>query len=374
MVPNYPDHRWGRSRRRFLQTAMTGVAGLGLSSCRWQLGKVQHNDTPQNSWDELYIYTWDGYVDQELLEQFRAQTKIKVTAQIFGSNEEMMAKIQAGTGATYSVVYPSISYLAKITRLGLLAELDHSQLFGLDNLYPRFRESKHDPNNRYSIPFTWGTTGIIYNSEKLKEAPTDWSYLWQNRDKLKRQMTLLDDPLEVMGAVLRSLGYSSNTTNPQQIQQAYEKLLILKPAIANFTTYAWRDQILAGDLLLAMAYSADAFRVMQESPKLRYVIPQSGTSLWIDTMAIPKTAPNVAGAYAWMNFLLQPEVSAQLSERLMSATPNQTAKQLLPQRFRQSTVLFPDDQLLAKAETVTPSNDKSINELYEKYWTKLNSG
>jgi spermidine/putrescine transport system substrate-binding protein len=369
------DHhsRWLRSRRRFLSLAGAGALGLTLTGCGWRLGKVQTNDVAQAASDELYIYTWDGYFDKELLESFREKTGIKVTAQVFGSNEEMLANFQAGKGAVYSLVYPSITYVAKMSRLGLLAELDHAKLEGLNNLYPRFRQSQYDPNNRHSVPFTWGTTGIIYNKEKLNIAPTDWSYLWQHRDKLVRRMTLLADPREVLGAVLQSLGYSSNTTDPKQIKQAYVKLVDLKPAIATFTTDAWQDQIVAGDLLLAMVYSSDAFRVMQENPKLQYVIPSSGTSLWSDTMAIPKTAPNPEGAYAWINFLLQPEVAAQLTERLQLATPNQQATQLLPPQIRQSQVLFPADTLLTKAETVAPSEDRSINELYDKYWTKLTS-
>lgn len=367
------SHRYRiRSRRRFLQTA-AGALGLGLTSCGWRLGKVQTSEVTQSATNELYIYTWDGYFDKDLLEAFREKTGIKVTAQVFGSNEEMLANFQAGKGAVYSLVYPSIAYVAKMSRLGLLAELDHARLDGLDRLYPRFRQSPYDPDNRYSVPFTWGTTGIIYNEAKLSSAPTDWSYLWQHRDKLVRRMTLLADPREVMGATLQSLGYSCNTTDPQQIKQAYDKLVELKPAIATFTTDAWQDQILAGDLLLAMVYSSDAFRVIQENLKLKYVIPRSGTSLWIDTMAIPKTAPNPEGAYAWINFLLQPEVAAQLTERLQLTTPNQMATKLLPAKLSQSPVLFPPDELLTKAETVAPSEDKSINELYDKYWTKLTS-
>ncbi len=361
-----------RSRRRFLQSAAASAFGVGLSSCGWRLGKVQSNEGVPTSTNDLYIYTWDGYFDKELLESFREKTGIKVTAQIFGSNEEMLANFQAGKGAVYSLVYPSIAYVAKMSRLKLLTELDHSRLEGLDRLFPRFRHSPYDPDNRYSVPFTWGTTGIIYNTEKLSVAPTDWSYLWQHRDKLMRRMTLLADQREVIGAVLQWLGYSCNTNNPKQIKQAYEKLVELKPAIATFTTDAWQDQILAGDLLLAMVYSSDAFRVIQENPKLQYVIPHSGTSLWIDTMTIPKTAPNPDGAYAWINFLLQPEVAAQLIERLKLSTPNQMATQLLPPKLRQNAVLFPSEALLAKAETVSPSEDRAINELYDKYWTKLN--
>ncbi len=202
----------------------------------------------------------------------------------------MLATFQAGKGAAYSIIYPSDYSVTKMVQLKLLQKLDHSRLVGLDNIMPKFQKSVHDPDNQYSVPVSWGTTGFIYNSEKLNPPPTDWSYLWSNERELARRMTLLNDVREVMGGVLKSLGHSYNSTSPQDIRQAYEKLAILKPAIATFTTDAWRDQLVAGDLLLAMGYSVDAVLVAKQDAKFKYVIPDSGTSLWSDTMVIPKTA------------------------------------------------------------------------------------
>ena len=182
----------------------------------------------------------------------------------------------------------------------------------------------------------------------------------------------MDDVREVMGAVLRSLGYSYNATDPQQIKRAYEKLQELKPAITTFTTDAWRDQLLAGDLTIAMGYSADAVTVMTQNPKLNYVIPASGTSLWSDTMVIPKTAPNPDAAYAWISFMLQPEVAAKVTERLFFATPNEAAFNQLPSHLKNNVTLFPPRNLLDRSETLAPL-DKPVLELYEKYWTKLTS-
>jgi spermidine/putrescine transport system substrate-binding protein len=186
-------------------------------------------------------------------------------------------------------------------------------------------------------------------------------------------MTLLNDTREVMGAALRSLGFSYNSTNPQEIRQAYEKLARLKPDLATFTTDAWRDQMIAGDLLIAMGYSSDAMLVTRENPSLKYLIPSSGTSLWSDTMVIPKTAPNMDAAYAWINYMLQPGVAARVSERLLFATPNQAAHDQLPAPLRDDPTLFPPESLLAKCETIAPVNPETTA-LYEKYWTQLTSG
>ncbi|HEY9884096.1 MAG TPA: spermidine/putrescine ABC transporter substrate-binding protein [Thermosynechococcaceae cyanobacterium] len=364
--------RTHRSRRAFLQAATGALSGLTLSSCGWTLAEVRPLQTNAKTANELRIYTWSSYIDDALLEGFRAQTGIRVIADTFDSNETMLAAFQAGKGAAYSVIYPSDYAVAKMIELKLLQQLDLSRIQGLDNILPKFQSSAHDPGNRYHVPISWGTTGLIYNSVKLKPAPTDWSYLWSEQQTLSRRMTLINDTREVMGASLRSLGYSYNSTNPQEIQQAYEKLALLKPAIASFTTDAWRDQLIAGDLLLAMGYSADAMSVTVANPDLKYVIPSSGTSLWSDTMVIPKTAPNPDVAYAWINYVLQPSVAAQMTERLNFASPNQSAFDQLPAPLRNNEILFPPESLLTKCESVAPVK-ASIEELYEKYWTQLTS-
>ncbi len=360
-----------RSRRRFLQTALAGTSGFALSSCGWTLAKVQTDKVVTSASNPLHIYTWASYIDQELVKEFQAKTGIKVIFDIFGSNEEMLATYQAGKGKVYSILSPSDYKVTQMIKLGLLQELDHSRLEGLKNLFPRFQNTVHDSGNHYSVPVSWGTTGLIYNSEKLSEAPKDWDFLWNNKSKLERQLTLMDDVREVMGATLRSLGFSYNSKNPNEIKQAYERLLDLKPAIATFTTDAWKEQIIAGDLLVAMGYSSDALLVMKQNPKLKYVIPKSGTSVWSDTMVIPKTAPNPEAAYAWINFMLQPEVAAKVTERLLFATPNQPAAQLLPDALRSNITLFPGEQELKASESIAPV-DKAL-ELYDQYWTKLSS-
>jgi spermidine/putrescine transport system substrate-binding protein len=146
---------------------------------------------------------------------------------------------------------------------------------------------------------------------------------------------------------------------------------VLKPNVASFTSDAWRPQILSGDLLLAMCYSADANEVMGENEGLQYVVPKSGSSIWMDTLAIPKTAPNLEGAYAWMNFMLQPDVAAQICERLSFATPNKEAFNQLPPEIQNNQSLFPPESALELCEGVSPVGD--FSEVYDRYWTKLTS-
>jgi len=360
------------TRRQFLKNSAATISGLAVSSCGWRLADVQSAPTVKGSADQLFIYTWAGYTDNALLDRFAEKTGIRVVADVFSSNEEMLARVQAGGARAYSIIYPSDYMVVQMTELGLLTPLDHSSLGGLDRLKKQFQNPVYDPGNRYSVPLSWGTTGLIYNTEQLKEAPEDWSYLWEHKQELARRMTLASDVREVMGAALRMLGYSLNSTNQEQVKQAYEKLVELKPAIASFTTDAWRPQMLTGDLKVAMCYSSDANEVISDNDKLKYVVPKSGSSLWTDTLVIPKGSPNPEAAYKWINFLLQGDVAASLVERLSFSTPSEDAFSLLTPELRENELLFPSEAVLKNCEGVAPVG--KFMEVYDRYWTQLTSG
>jgi spermidine/putrescine transport system substrate-binding protein len=360
------------TRRQFLKNSAATISGLAVSSCGWRLADVQSAPAAKGSADQLFIYTWAGYTDNALLDRFAEKTGIRVVADVFSSNEEMLARVQAGGARAYSIIYPSDYMVVQMTELGLLTPLDHSSLGGLDRLKKQFQNPVYDPGNRYSVPLSWGTTGLIYNTEQLKEAPEDWNYLWEHKQELARRMTLASDVREVMGAALRMLGYSLNSTNQEQVKQAYEKLVELKPAIASFTTDAWRPQMLTGDLKVAMCYSSDANEVISDNDKLKYVVPKSGSSLWTDTLVIPKGSPNPEAAYKWINFLLQGDVAASLVERLSFSTPSEDAFSLLTPELRENELLFPSEAVLKNCEGVAPVG--KFMEVYDRYWTELTSG
>lgn len=361
------------TRRQFLKVAASAtLSGIALSGCGWTLAEVRPKSNTQGTSKDLYIYTWSSYTDQPLLDRFQKETGFRAVADVFDSNEAMLARLQAGGGGAYSIIYPSDYMVQKMAEAGLLEKLDFSRINGIDRLFPQFQNPIYDPGNQHSVPLSWGTTGLIYNTKKVKQAPEDWNYLWENHRQLSKRMTLLNDVREVMGAALKTLGYSYNSTDPQQIQQAYQKLMELKPSIASFTSDAWRPQVLSGDLLVAMCYSSDANEVMEENEDLQYVVPQSGSSLWMDTLAIPTTAANLEGAYAWINFMLQPDVAAQICQRLSFATPNKAAFNVLPTEVKENQSLFPQEAALERCEGIAPVKD-AISEVYDRYWTKLTS-
>lgn len=359
------------TRRQFLKASAAALAASTLSSCGWTLANVKSTPTIQEDTDTLYIFTWAGYTDEDLLDRFYQETGIRVIADVFDSNEAMLAKVQAGGAAAYSIIYPSDYMVDKMRDLDLLTKLDHSLLLGIDDLFPQFLDPVYDPGGNYSVPISWGTTGLIYNSSLLKEAPEDWDYLWEHREQLSKRMTLLEDQREVIGAALRKLGYSYNTTDADYVRQAYEDLLILMPFVASLTNYNWRSQMLTGDLKLAMCYSSDAAEIAPENEDLRYITPASGSSLWTDTLVIPKAAPNVQGAYKWINFMLQPDIAAEVVERLSFATASISAYKRLPEELRDDPTLFPPESVISSCESLAPLGD--FEEVYDRYWTRLTS-
>jgi spermidine/putrescine transport system substrate-binding protein len=360
-------------RRRFLLAGLglSSALSSGLSSCGWRLSDVR-NQAPivTGKLDNIHLYTWTSYVDEALLKEFQRQTGVKGISDVMASNEEMLAALQAGKGGIYSVICPSDYTVTQMQQKGYLQALDVSRVDGLETLLPNLKAIGTIDNQRYSVPLTWGTTGLLYNSDKLPDGPTDWEYLWKNQAKLTRRMTLLDDEREVFGAVLHSLGFSQNSEDLGQLKQAYTKLQQLKPSLASFTTDAWRDPLVSGDLWVAMCFSTDATELMKDNPQLRYVIPSSGSTLWVDTMVIPVTAPNPESAYEWINYVLNPERSAQLTQTLGYAPVTQAAMDLLPPALRQDPVKFPGPEAIARCEmmkNLSPAASIAI----EKYWTQV---
>ncbi|MBW4466887.1 MAG: spermidine/putrescine ABC transporter substrate-binding protein [Pegethrix bostrychoides GSE-TBD4-15B] len=367
------------SRRRFLQVAAAATSGVMLSNCARALlnnasgGTTVQSDGRAGSGNQtLRIYTWANYTDDELLSNFKDRTGIQVIADTYDSNETMLAKVQAGGGKDYSIIYPSDYMVDQMSGQGLLSLLDRSKLDGINQLMDKWQNPAYDKNNAHSIPAVWGTTGLIFNPDVIQAEVKGWDYIWDNTEDLTRQITMISDVREVLGATLQYLGYSINSTDPAQIKEAYEKLLEIKPAIASFVTNGWEDQLAGGDLMISMAYSQDAISLIAEKPELQYIVPESGSSLWTDTMVIPKTAPNSEAAYAWLNFMLEPENAARLVERLKISTPNAAAFDKLPPKLQQNENLFPSKAVLAKCEGIVPVKEE-ISNLYDQFWTRLTS-
>jgi spermidine/putrescine transport system substrate-binding protein len=363
------------TRRRFLRHATLAGAGVVAASCASRV-----TDGPQNTASSsgnadaksLSIFTWASYIDDQLIQEFKDRTGISVTFDVFDSNEAMLAKYQAGGANQYSIIYAGDYMVPQMVELKLLSELDQSRIKGLENLRSQWQDPVYDRGNRHSVPTNWGTTGLIYDPTKVGGEIKGWQDLWADTDKFGRKVTLVNDMREVTGATLLALGHSFNSANADEIKAAYEQLTKFKPAIAAFLTNGWDTQLIAGDILVSMGYSQDATSLIAEHPEFKYVIPETGGSVWADTVVIPKTAPNADGAYEWINFLLDPEVSKGLVERLNLATPNQKSFDMLPAEIKAKTSIFPDEAVLAKCGTSMPIDQAALT-LIERSWTALTS-
>ncbi|MBW4466895.1 MAG: spermidine/putrescine ABC transporter substrate-binding protein [Pegethrix bostrychoides GSE-TBD4-15B] len=364
--------RSASSRRRFLQLSAAAFSAVALSNCAPTSSENSDSaDSAPASDKTLYLYTWGDYSSEAIYQQFQQQTGIKIVADVYDSNETMLAKLQAGGGDQYSLIYPSDYMVRQMIDSDLLLKLDPAKLEGFENVMDRWKNPVYDPQAAHSVPFNWGTTGLIYNSKLITAEPEDWNFLWENRKELSGKITLVDDVRETLGMVLKSIGHSYNSTDPAQIEAAYQKLLELKPDLAGFKTYGFEDQLIGGDLAVSMTYSALGNLLPVENSHLKYVIPKSGTSVWTDAMAIPAKAPDPDLAYAWINFILEPENAALAAQELKLSTPNKAAFELLPAEIKSKETLYPTAEMLKNGEGIQPVG-KALD-LYDKYWTEAKS-
>lgn len=321
-----------------------------------------------SSGNTLTIYNWGDYIDPELITQFEEETGIKVIYQTFDSNEAMMTKIAQG-GATFDVAVPSEYAIEKMKAEDLLLPIDHSKIPNLKNIDPRFMDLPFDPNNEYSIPYFWGTLGIVYNPDLVGNLDfTSWNDLWD--ESLENQILLVDSAREVIGLGLNSLGYSLNDTNEEHLQAAKAKLDQLTPNIKAIVGDEIKMLLYNEEAAVGLVWSGDASEIMSENDKLDYVVPHEGSNLWFDNFVIPKTAKNIEGAHQFINFMLDSEVSAQNTEYVGYSTPNFEALALLPEEISGDERFYPSPELTDRLEVYENLGKRMVahyNELFLEF-------
>ncbi len=316
----------------------------------------------------LTIYNWGDYIDPELIEKFEKESGLKVIYQTFDSNEAMMTKIEQG-GTTFDIAVPSEYAIAKMKEEELLLPIDHTKLSNIQYINPRFMDLSFDPNNKYSIPYFWGTVGIVFNSEMLDgKKLTSWADLWDK--DLRNQILLVDGAREVMGMGLNSLHYSLNDTDKNHLIEAKEKLDTLTPNVKAIVGDEIKMLIANEEAAVGVVWSGDAAEIMWENEKLDYVVPKEGSNLWFDNMVIPKTAKNIDGAHQFMNFMLEPKNAAQNAEYVGYSTPNEKAMEYLPEEISGDKRFYPDPELTDKLEVYENLGKKMLayyNELFLEF-------
>ncbi|MEH7107455.1 MULTISPECIES: ABC transporter substrate-binding protein [Bacillaceae] len=316
----------------------------------------------------LTVFNWGDYIDEELITKFEKETGIKVIYETFDSNEAMMTKIEQG-GTNYDIAVPSEYMIDKMRHEHLLIPLDHSKLPNLKNIDKRFMDLPFDPNNKYSIPYFWGTVGIVYNTKMLGgEKITSWNDLW--KPEFKNRILLTDGAREVMGMGLNSLGYSLNDTNKAHLLEAKNKLNKLTPNVKAIVGDEIKMLLANEEASIGLVWSGDASEIMSNNENLDYVVPKEGSNLWFDNMVIPKTAKNIDAAHKFINFMLDPKVAAKNTEYVGYSTPNKAALKHMPKEITDDKRFYPSPNLTKKLEVYKNLGKKNLayyNELFLQF-------
>jgi spermidine/putrescine transport system substrate-binding protein len=325
------------SRGDFLRTIGAGaVAGSTLSVLA-----CQPNTTAQNSGGgggggpeekELNFYNWSDYVAKSTIPDFQKQTGIKVTQDFFSSNEELLAKLQAG-GTGYDVIVPSDYMVSIMIKSEILEPLDMSKIPNFKNVGANYKGLGYDPDNQYSVPYQWGTTGVLYNEQRLGKLEPSWDPMWDPDNKGK--IGMLNDERETPGAALYKLGYSVNATEKEQLDEAEAELKKQKPLLRGyFDSTQNRPLVINGDLLLGHVFSGDAFLALSSNENLDYIIPEPAATRWTDNMAIPKGAEHPDNAHKFINYILGAKTGAALSNYTYYNTPNEASLPMIDGALR----------------------------------------
>lgn len=340
---------------------ISAVLGIGVHGLNQASGQG-------NAAKTLTIFNWGDYIDPALITKFEKQTGYQVKYETFDSNEAMFTKIQQG-GTAYDIAIPSDYMIEKMRKAKLLQPLDHRRIQGLNNIDDRFLNLSFDPGNRYSIPYFWGTLGIIYNDQKVDPgAIKHWSDLWQ--PQWRNDIMLVDSARDIMGLALIKQGDSVNTTNLTALRKAGADLNALAPNVKAVVADEIKMYMIAGEAPLAVTWSGEASEMLAANKHLHYVVPSEGSNLWFDNIVMPKTVQHKKAAYAFINFMLQPKNAAQNAAYIGYATPNDPAKALLPKRVRMDQQFYPNNQTIQNLEVYSDLGPKWVetyNDLFLEF-------
>lgn len=333
---------------------LTGII-LAVVSVLWAgtvyLEKEQHRDLNQSrSKDDnvLTIFNWGDYIDPELIKSFQKETGYQVNYETFDSNEAMFTKIKQG-GTSYDIAVPSEYMVSKMRQADMLEPLDYKRLTGLETLDENFLKQDFDPKNEYSLPYFWGTLGIVYNDQMVDgQNIKTWNDLW--RPEFKKKIMLVDSARDILGMTLVSNGKSVNTKSIPDLAAADGKLATLMPNVKAIVADEIKMYMAQNEAAIAVDYSGNAAEMMSRNEHLHYVVPEDGGNLWLDNFVIPKTVRNREAAYAFINFMNRPENAAKNAEYVGYATPNKVAKTYLPKEIQDNKAWYPKADVLDKLE------------------------
>lgn len=346
--------------RKVFSLLVLSWISLGLVACQKSANSPEAQKT-------VHLAIWSSYVTPEMLAEFTKATGYKVEMSNYSSNEELLAKLQAGASGV-DVAVPSDYMVATMIELGMLRELKSEAIPHILELDPRLKGLYFDPKNAYSAPISWGTTGLAVNRNVFKGELKSWADLF-TKAEYHGKFSLLDDVRETMGAALKSQGYSLNSTNEAEIAKAKEILMKARAQVRAFTSETLPG-LVSGDLPIAHAYSVDGLQARaRTNGAVEFIIPADGCTHWVDTLVIPAGAKNIDGAHALINFLLSAQIGAERTKNLWVAPANKKSVELLPEELTSNKMLFPSDADLAKCEMLRDIGESLVS--LDRSWTEI---
>jgi len=314
----------------------------------------------------LNVLNWGDYIDPDLLRQFEDETGISIKYTTMTSNEEMLVKL-ASADNIYDVCFPSDYLIEKLAADDLLYPINKANIPNLSNIDPRFLDLSFDPGNTYSVPYMWGTVGILYNKTMVTDPVDSWNILWD--EKYAGQILMYDSMRDTIGITLKKLGLDINTRNEADILAAQEALIEQKPLVRAYLTDDIKMELINGSAAMGVVYSGDAVYCISENPDLAYVVPKEGSNVWFDNIIIPKTSKHTAEAEQFINFLCDAKVAAQNSDYIGFSTPNAAALKLMDPSYAADPTYNPPQDVLDRCQIFQDLGD--FVKVFSDAWTKV---
>ena len=349
------------SRPRLSMAALT--VGLSILITPVVLARAQRHGTR-----ELNLYLWSNYIAPETIRKFEERTGARVNLDVYDSAEALLSKMLAGNPG-YDVICPPTYTLAPLIRAGVLAEIDHDRLTHLSNAAPEFIGQDWDRENRFSIPYLWGVTGIASDSRRVPKVDS-WSALLD--PLLQGRILMLDDAREAIAFGALLLGVDPNTRDPAALARIRKILIDQKPLVRAYDSASFDDAILSGEVVLAQSWSGQIAKIMKEAPWVRFTIPREGAMVFVDNLAIPRNAPHPDLAHEFLDFVMEPEIAAEICLTTGYSTPSKAGRSLLPKAVRDNRAMFPSDAEMKLLRGFEDLGDAAA--LHDRLWTEVKSG
>ncbi len=314
----------------------------------------------------LNVYNWGDYIDESVIQEFEEKYNIRVNYDTFSTNEDMYVKIKAG-GADYDVLFPSDYMIERMIKEDMLHKLDFDNIPNYKYIEGQFKNLEYDPQNEYSVPYMWGTVGILYNKTMVEEPVTSWQILWDQ--KYSKQILMLDSQRDSIGVALKMLGYDMNTRDLDELEAAKQALIEQKPLVLAYVGDDVKDKMIAGEAALAVVWSGDAVYMKWENPDLEYALPEEGSNLWVDAMVIPKTSKNKAEAELFINFMCDPEIAYKNADYIGYSSPHLEAKKMLDPELLNDPAAYPEMEELVNCDIFKDLGD--FLRVYDRIWTEI---